>query len=98
MLAGAVVFEDCAGGAAPRPAGPCGAAPRPAGAAGGAVVVGGVGVVCAATGAAISSDRITASYDQGLLTRRIQVAEQAKPRKVEITAGTDAQPAISTSG
>ena len=46
----------------------------------------------------INSDRIAAFYDQGLLTRRIQVAEQAKPRKVEITAGTDAQPAISTSG
>jgi len=46
----------------------------------------------------ISSDRIADSYDQGLLTRRIQVAEQPKPRKVEITAGTDAQPAISTSG
>jgi hypothetical protein len=29
---------------------------------------------------------------------RLTVAEQAKPRKVEITAGTDAQPAISTSG
>jgi hypothetical protein len=32
------------------------------------------------------------------LTLRIPVAEQTKPRKVEVTAGTDAQPAISTSG
>jgi HSP20 family protein len=41
---------------------------------------------------------MAASYDQGVLTLRIPVAEQAKPRKVEITAGTDAQPANSTSG
>jgi hypothetical protein len=32
------------------------------------------------------------------LTLRIPVAEQTKPRKVEVTAGTDAQPAIITSG
>jgi HSP20 family protein len=41
---------------------------------------------------------MAASSDQGVLTLRIPVAEQAKPRKVEITAGTDAQPANSTSG
>jgi hypothetical protein len=41
---------------------------------------------------------MAASCDQGVLALRIQVAEQAKPRMVEITAGTDAQPAISTSG
>ena len=46
----------------------------------------------------LDTDRIAASYDQGVLTLRIPVAEQAKPRKVEITAGTDAQPANSTSG
>jgi hypothetical protein len=32
------------------------------------------------------------------VTMRIPVAEWPKPRKVEITAGTDAQPTISTSG
>jgi hypothetical protein len=41
---------------------------------------------------------MAASRDQGVLTLSTPVAEQAKPRKVEITAGTDARPAISASG
>jgi HSP20 family protein len=49
-------------------------------------------------GESLDTDRVAASYDQGVLTLRIPVAEQAKPRKVEVTAGADAQPAISTSG
>ena len=49
-------------------------------------------------GESLDTDRVAASYDRGVLTLRIPVAEQAKPRKVEVTAGTDAQPAISTSG
>jgi HSP20 family protein len=32
-------------------------------------------------------DQVTASYDQGVLTVSIPVAEQAKPRKIEINGG-----------
>jgi HSP20 family protein len=35
-------------------------------------------------------DGITASYEQGVLTLRIPVAQQAKPRRVEITSGDTA--------
>jgi HSP20 family protein len=35
-------------------------------------------------GEALDTDNIKASYDQGVLTLRIPVAEQAKPRKIEI--------------
>src|SRR6478672_4592469 len=35
-------------------------------------------------GDTLDTDRIKASYDQGVLTLRIPVAEQAKPRKIEI--------------
>ena len=38
-------------------------------------------------GESLDANRIQASYDNGVLTVRIPVAEQAKPRKVEITAG-----------
>ena len=41
-------------------------------------------------GEALDADRLEASYDHGVLTVRIPVAEQAKPRKVEIQTG-DAQ-------
>lgn len=37
---------------------------------------------------ALNSDDVSASYDDGVLTVRIPVAEQAKPRKIEVTAGT----------
>ena len=56
-------------------------------------------------------DRITATYDQGVLTLVVPVAEQAKPRRLKITesgasqetavqngvtqGSTDRQPAIS---
>jgi HSP20 family protein len=43
-------------------------------------------------GESLDTDRVGASYDRGVLTLRIPVAEQAKPRKVEVTAGADAQP------
>lgn len=39
-------------------------------------------------GESLDSDRLTASYDAGVLTLKIPVAEKAKPRKVEI-AGTE---------
>ena len=36
-------------------------------------------------GESLDRDHITASYDNGVLTITIPVAEEAKPRKVEIT-------------
>ena len=38
-------------------------------------------------GEGLDPDRIAAAYDQGVLTITIPVAEQAKPRKVEINTG-----------
>jgi HSP20 family protein len=35
----------------------------------------------------LDTEHINASYDAGVLTLRIPVAEQAKPRKIAITAG-----------
>jgi len=35
-------------------------------------------------GDTLDTEKIKASYDQGVLTLRIPVAEQAKPRKIEI--------------
>ena len=42
-------------------------------------------------------EKVEANYDAGVLTLRIPVAEQAKPRKIEVTAskGDDQQLAIS---
>lgn len=39
----------------------------------------------------LDADHIEASYDNGVLTVRIPVADQAKPRKVEITSGGGAK-------
>ena len=38
-------------------------------------------------GEQLDTERIAASYENGVLTLTIPMAEQAKPRKVEITAG-----------
>ncbi|HEX5565364.1 MAG TPA: Hsp20/alpha crystallin family protein [Streptomyces sp.] len=38
-------------------------------------------------GDTLDTDRIDASYEAGVLTLRIPVAEQAKPRKIQITGG-----------
>lgn len=38
-------------------------------------------------GEALDADRVDAHYDQGVLRVTIPVAEQAKPRKVEIQSG-----------
>ncbi len=38
-------------------------------------------------GNGLDSERIEASYENGVLTVRLPVAEQAKPRKVAITSG-----------
>jgi HSP20 family protein len=43
-------------------------------------------------GESLDPDRISANYDQGVLTLHIPVAERAKPRKVEISAGGATQP------
>ena len=45
-------------------------------------------------GDGLDSERIEASYDAGVLTVHIPVAEQAKPRKVEIQGGTSGPRAI----
>ena len=42
-------------------------------------------------GDTLDTDRLTASYDAGVLTLQIPIAERAKPRKVEITAGESAK-------
>ena len=38
-------------------------------------------------GDALDTDRIQALYDAGVLTLRIPVAKQAKPRKIEVSTG-----------
>ncbi|MER5213012.1 Hsp20/alpha crystallin family protein [Streptomyces sp. NPDC002838] len=38
-------------------------------------------------GDTLDTDRVDASYDAGVLTLRIPVAEQAKPRRIQITGG-----------
>jgi len=39
----------------------------------------------------VDTEHVDASYDNGVLTVRVPVAEKAKPRKVEITSGGDAK-------
>jgi len=39
-------------------------------------------------GEGIDSDKITAHYNNGVLSLVIPVSERAKPRKIEVTAGT----------
>jgi HSP20 family protein len=48
-------------------------------------------------GEALDSDRLEATYDAGVLTLTIPVAEQAKPRKVEIHVGTPEPLEVGTS-
>ncbi len=47
-------------------------------------------------GEGLDSERIEASYDNGVLTVTVPVAEQAKPRKVEIGSGGGQAQAIET--
>jgi HSP20 family protein len=47
-------------------------------------------------GDSLDTERIEASYDNGVLTLTIPVAEAAKPRKVEITGGNGKAKAITT--
>jgi HSP20 family protein len=39
-------------------------------------------------GDCLDADRIEARYDAGVLTLRLPIAEKAKPRKIEITGGS----------
>jgi HSP20 family protein len=39
----------------------------------------------------LDTDKIAASYDAGVLTLRIPIAEEAKPRKISISTGSDRQ-------
>jgi HSP20 family protein len=45
-------------------------------------------------GDALNTDQIKADYDAGVLTLRIPIAEQAKPRKIEIGSGQDTRKEI----
>jgi len=45
-------------------------------------------------GEGLNADAIEADYTDGVLTLRIPVAPQAKPRKIDITSGQTAQTAI----
>jgi HSP20 family protein len=47
-------------------------------------------------GEGLDADRVEASYDNGVLTVTIPVAEQAKPRKVQVSAGSANAEAIET--
>ena len=48
-------------------------------------------------GESLDPDQIRANYDHGVLTLHIPVAERAKPRKVEISAGTPEAVEVTTS-
>lgn len=45
-------------------------------------------------GDTLDTDRIQAGYDAGVLTLQIPVAEQAKPRKIEISSSNQGRQAI----
>jgi len=49
-------------------------------------------------GDGLDAERIDAKYDNGVLTVTIPVAEQAKPRKIEIGSGNGQATAIETTG
>ena len=49
-------------------------------------------------GDGLDPERIDAQYDNGVLTVTIPVAEQAKPRKIEIGSGNGQATAIETTG
>jgi HSP20 family protein len=42
----------------------------------------------------LDTEQIEANYDRGVLTLRIPVAEQAKPRKIAVNSGSDDRQAI----
>ncbi|MGA4863422.1 Hsp20/alpha crystallin family protein [Streptomyces lavendulocolor] len=46
-------------------------------------------------GETLDTERIEATYDAGVLSLRIPIAEQAKPRKIEIMSGGDRKELLS---
>ena len=48
-------------------------------------------------GESVDTERVAASYDQGVLTLTIPMAEKAKPRKVQVSSGGTQQTPIDTS-
>ena len=42
-------------------------------------------------GEGLDADKIAATYENGVLTVTIPVAEQAKPRRIQVTAGTESK-------
>ncbi|WP_461186584.1 Hsp20/alpha crystallin family protein [Arthrobacter sp. Z4-13] len=46
-------------------------------------------------GEALDTEKVKASYDGGVLTVRIPVAEKAQPRKIEVSSGAGEQQQIS---
>ena len=48
-------------------------------------------------GEGVDTERVEASYDQGVLTLTIPMAEKAKPRKVQVSSGGTQQTPIDTS-
>ncbi|MDP9389273.1 MAG: Hsp20/alpha crystallin family protein [Actinomycetota bacterium] len=48
-------------------------------------------------GEGLDAERVSATYDQGVLTISVPVAEQAKPRKVEINTGAGGPATINAS-
>ena len=49
-------------------------------------------------GDSLDTEAMTASYERGVLTLTVPVAEQAKPRRVDIVAGSDGSSAPALSG
>ena len=47
---------------------------------------------------ALDTDSIDASYDQGVLTLEIPVAEQAKPKRIEVSRGASGRETIEGTG
>ena len=47
-------------------------------------------------GDSLDADRVDAKYEHGVLTLTIPVAEQAKPRKIEVGSGNGQAQAIET--
>jgi HSP20 family protein len=47
---------------------------------------------------ALDTDAIDASYDQGVLTLEIPVAEQAKPKRIEVSRGASEHQTIEGTG
>jgi HSP20 family protein len=49
-------------------------------------------------GDTLDTERIQAGYDRGVLTLTIPIAERAKPRKVEISTGSDTPEVVAGDG